>query len=364
MADDGSSSDIGIPSMLMFKQDADPIKEELKANRMVLIEMGWSLPQSGATVEYSLWTTPMDAVSRDFLRQFKKAAIALGSHARFTPHLYMYNGLKSGCQGIDGENQCYNLCTNNGRYCATDPDNDLDRGISGADVVTESLRRICIWKNYGESDGIGVQWWDYVTEFMDRCSNADFFSNKDCIKDAYKHAKVDADVVDSCMRNSGGLSADAPNALLDLSIQSQTESGVVILPSAYVNGAPIRGSLTVNNIFDAVCAGFAVGTAPKICTKCQVCDDPSDCINGGSGGVCTIVANGKSSAGVTTHSFVSAMLFIIACFSGLGVWHYKRTREDMRDQVRGILADYMPLDDQDEKRGGVSMISNPGNFAR
>jgi len=50
---------------------------------------------------------------------------------------------------------CYNLCTNAGRYCATDPDNNLDKGISGGDVVAESLRRICVWNVYGAENGIG-----------------------------------------------------------------------------------------------------------------------------------------------------------------------------------------------------------------
>jgi hypothetical protein len=42
MADDGSGSDISIPSFLMFKQDADPIIAEMKANHMVHLEMSWS----------------------------------------------------------------------------------------------------------------------------------------------------------------------------------------------------------------------------------------------------------------------------------------------------------------------------------
>jgi hypothetical protein len=42
MADDGSGSDILIPSFLMFKQDADPIIAEMKANHMVHLEMSWS----------------------------------------------------------------------------------------------------------------------------------------------------------------------------------------------------------------------------------------------------------------------------------------------------------------------------------
>ena len=89
MADDGSGSDISIPSFLMFKQDSDLVIAEMKANHMVLVEMSWSLPNRNTRVEYELWTTPTDAVSKDFQRQFKVATIALDSHAYFTPHMYI-----------------------------------------------------------------------------------------------------------------------------------------------------------------------------------------------------------------------------------------------------------------------------------
>jgi hypothetical protein len=218
MADDGSGSDISIPSFLMFKHDADKVKERLMDDQPVQLEMSWSLPNPDDRVEYDLWSTPTDVVSKQFLTEFKPISKALGDRAYFTPHMYIYDGVKTHCQGNDGENFCYNLCTNNGRYCATDPDNDLDQGISGADVVKESLRRLCIWKHYGESDGVGETWWNYVEEFMERCNTADYFMNEDCVKDCYKHAKVDGEKVDRCMSDSGGLTKDAPNAFLDLEI--------------------------------------------------------------------------------------------------------------------------------------------------
>lgn len=358
MADDGSGSDISIPSFLMFKKDADAVKAELTQNHPVQMEMAWSLPTPDDRVEYDLWSVPTDVVSREFLSSFKNAAVALGKNAYFTPHQYIYDGIRSHCQGNDGQNMCYNLCTNNGRYCATDPDNNLEQGISGADVVRESLRRICIWKHYGEQDGIGVEWWDYITEFMARCNSPDYFMNEDCVRDAYKHAKVDGAVVDRCMKDSGGLDADASNAFLDLEISAQNARGVVVLPTAFVNTAALRGALTVSNVFSAICAGYAQGTAPTICQKCSGCPDQASCL--ANKGVCK---QRGSSGGVSRHTFVMSMLFIIALFSGLGVWHYKKTREDMRDQVRGILAEYMPLEDQEDgspmdfaRRGGSSSL--------
>jgi hypothetical protein len=357
MADDGSGSDISIPSFLMFKRDADKVKDQLMQNQPVQLEMSWALPTPDDRVEYDLWTVPTDVVSKNFLSNFKPIAKALGDRAYFTPHMYIYDGVKTHCQGNEGENFCYNLCTNNGRYCATDPDNDLDKGISGADVVKESLRRLCIWKHYGDSNGVGEIWWDYIAEFMDRCNTPDYFMNEDCVRDCYKHAKVEADKIDRCMSDSGGLEKDAPNAFLDLEITAQTERGVVVLPTAFVNTAAIRGQLSSSTVFHAICAGYAEGTKPDICDKCASCSDAVGCVTKGS---CASGPAPAPSGQVSTHTFGFTIFLIIALFSGVGYWHYNKTREDMREQVRGILAEYMPLEDQE---GSGGEIGNPMNFA-
>mmetsp|Transcript_13071 Transcript_13071/g.22212 ORF Transcript_13071/g.22212 Transcript_13071/m.22212 type:complete len:508 (+) Transcript_13071:1614-3137(+) len=352
MADDGSGSDITIPSFLMFKQDADPIKAFLKNNTVVRMEMAWALPSPDARVEYELWTTPTDKVSREFQRTFKDAAVALGSHSQFTPHMYIYDGLKSGCQGEDGSNQCYNLCTNNGRYCATDPDNDLDKGISGADVVRESLRRTCIWKLYGD-DGVGVQWWDYVDEFMSRCDNEEYFANKDCYKDAMAHSGVDAHDVEGCMTDSGGLDGDEENALLKTQLADKEASGVVILPAAYVNSAAIRGALEFAVIFKAICAGFVKGSEPEICMKCSSCQDEYHCVKNG------FCAGAPGS--VSFPFFAGTMVVLVFIFACLGLIQWQRSQRQMREQVKGILAEYMPLD-ENNKVEAAGLEDDEGEF--
>jgi hypothetical protein len=338
MADDGSGTDITVPSCLMFKHDAEPIREKLKANTLVRMEMSWALPNPDSRVEYELWTTPKDAVSRPLQKTFREVALALGDHASFTPHMYVYDGLNAGCQGPDGENQCYNLCTNNGRYCSTDPDDDLDSGVSGADVVTESLRRMCIWQHYGK-DGIGLPWWDYVEEFLFRCDeDPDFFTKEACIKDAMKHANVDWNKIDSCMTDSGGLTEDVKNTVLEVELDARAASGVVILPSFYVNQAPLRGALTVGEVFEAICSGYAAGSEPGVCKKCVKCDDMDTCIQQGH-----CQGSGSMDA-VSVPVFLGTLMAVTLCFGCLGLIQWQRSQRQMRAQVRGILAEYMPID--------------------
>ena len=267
LADDGSGSDISIPTMLMFKKDADAIKEAVRNKQDVKVEMSWSLSSRTDKVEYQMWTTPTELVSQNFLKSFKNYSIALNGTAHFTPHMYIYDGVKSKCTD-SGKNLCDNLCTNEGLYCSTDPDNDLDHGISGADVVTESLRRICIWKNYGETDGVGVEWWDYVDAFFHDCQSEWQFTKEDCINGAYRAANVDGDLINMCMQDSGGLVGDVSNSLLDMAIEAQAQNGIVVIPSILVNSIALRGTLSTRNVFEGVCAGFDKSSKPPVCERC------------------------------------------------------------------------------------------------
>ena len=359
MADDGSGSDITIPSFLMFKHDADRVKEELIQGSIVQLEMTWAIPSPDDRVEYELWTTPTDYMSKNFLTSFMPASKALGDSAYFTPHMFIYDGVKNGCTG-NGENQCYNLCTNNGRYCAIDPDHHLDKGISGADVVDESLRRICIWNHYGENDGVGLPWWNYINLFIEKCHTFEHFTDENCINDVLKEAKIDKNIINQCMKDSGGTVADTQNTFLEEAIANQKKRGIILLPSAFVNTAIIPGTLNVNNVFGAICSGYLEGTKPDICEKCAECPDLLSCAMTEKCGV--FVYDAVQSGGVSIHVFMFSLFFVGLGSAGVALFHYRKTQRDMREQVRGILAEYMPLEDQE---GGGDVDINPAiDFAR
>lgn len=334
MANDGSGADVTIPSYLMFKQDADPIKETLMTDQIVRLKMTWALPRPDAKVKYSLWTTPKEMISQPLQKEFRHVAKALGEHARFTPHMYIYDGVVSGCRSLEGENVCYSLCTNEGRYCATDPDDNLEAGISGADVIRESLRRICIWQEYGQ-DGIGMPWWDYVVEFMFRCDSAEFFMSEDCVKDSMQKSGVDYGKIQKCMDDSGGLEGGEENSILETELVAREMDGVVILPSIFVNNAPLRGALTTNEVFGAICAGYMPGSEPSVCKKCSGCDDVERCVS---------VGRCPGAGGVSFSVFAGSLAGVVLCFGVLGYVQYQRSQRQMRHQIRGIMAEYMPID--------------------
>eukprot|EP00548_Thalassiothrix_antarctica_P007922 CAMPEP_0194139788 /NCGR_PEP_ID=MMETSP0152-20130528/9393_1 /TAXON_ID=1049557 /ORGANISM="Thalassiothrix antarctica, Strain L6-D1" /LENGTH=384 /DNA_ID=CAMNT_0038837747 /DNA_START=81 /DNA_END=1232 /DNA_ORIENTATION=+ len=370
MGDNGSGSDITIPSFLMFKQDADLIKAELIENHMVRLEMAWPLPNPDVRVEYELWTTPTDAIGRGFELQFKSAATALGNRAYFTPHMSVYDGIKMGCGSnrtdYDGVNPCSDLCSENGRYCSTDPDG-TDGGISGQDVVKESLRRECIWKVYGKDDGIGKEWWEYVTAFHRNCGGAtddgryDYkhFADPHCIRNAISSAKIDSKKVEECEMESGRLDQDAPNTLFEEQLRFREKSGAVLLPSVFVNTALIRGTIEFATVFKAVCAGFRRGSEPQICSDCAQCTNEYQCVR--RGGDCS----SKNDNGTTTHVsipvFVVSMTFVVLLFASVGITQWRRTQDQMRHQVRGIImGEYIPVVGGKKNIAGLSALDKDG----
>lgn len=340
MADDGSGYDITIPSILLFKQDADPIKDALIKNNNVMLELGWSLPNPDDHVEWDLWTSPTDYVSLDFKNEFRDAAAALTSRVTFTPHEFIYDGIEAKCR-VRGVNICETMCTNAGRYCCVDPDGNFDVGISGADVVKETVRRLCIWEMFGQ-DGTGIEWWDYVRGFSDTCDNVSFFSRDDCIREVMDGIGIDFDLVEECIFSHGPLENDAENDLLQKQIQDKKENGIVIMPVAYVNGVAVRGALEVETIFKAICAGFKTGTAPEICDECSGCSDIKLCILNKKCGI--------APGSVSTGTFLGSLGGIALLFSLIGAALYYKQQRQMRDQVRGILKEYMPV----EKNGLTS----------
>merc|ERR1711957_319705 len=121
-------------------------------------------------------------------------------------------------------------------------------------------------------------YWDYISAFAARCDSMDFFASNVCVADAMKIAKVDAEIVDRCMRDSGGTEGDNDNGFISLEIEAQERRGVVILPTIFVNAVALRGALTDNTVISAICSGFLEGTQPAICDKCSLCNDKMSCV--------------------------------------------------------------------------------------
>ena len=355
MPDDGSGQEVIIPAILVVKQDADEIKTYLQnQGTAIQAQLEYTIPDPDERVEWSLWTTSVDDVATKFIMAFQDTVEALGDHQFFTPHFFTNNGTELGCDKMD----CG--CTNEGRYCAPDPDGTYDQGISGANVVEENLRRACIWQKYGSKSlpiddtqrGLGLPWWSYVSAFetmcrCPTCAASEFFSPT-CISTAMLSAGIDPDVIDQCMTDAGGLSG--PNSILDAEILERKRNQIYLIPQCIVNTKSIVGNVDTANVLNAICAGYSDGDEPWVC----------DCRPYGTEAYQNCIANHESPSKAskkseTTRTTETPALawwaVLLICFSivismfAAGVLYWKSSQTHMRDQVRGILAEYMPLDE-------------------
>ena len=361
----GMSSHIHIPSMWIHKEDGDAMKDAVVQNEVVRIEMGFPMPHPDDQVEYSFWTIPSHREGMDFLQHFSKVANALQGRARLTPHVSLVDGIALGCRSRgeeEGVNVCSSWkCVNQGRYCAT-AGRDFTDWISGASVVQESLRRICIWDHYGAADGLGAEWWAYMEAFLSQCHSPHGFDSAECIDRVYEASGIDKHVVEACMEDSGGSDPDRdqPNSKLDLQIQQQKEQGVAIVPSAFVNGVQLQGAMTTVNVFEAICAGFAhKETMPSVCNECWQCSTSETlglCAEGR--GTCGPQGVFRPASGVSMTTLVGTLMLLSLVFGAFGYTYHKRTRNEMQTNVRSILADYLPLNDSDDDRAATLSHEN------
>merc|ERR1719330_588245 len=76
------------------------------------------------------------------------------------------------------------------------------------------------------------------------------------------------------------------------------------------------------------------------------------------------IPGGSTGDSVSKKSFGLTLLLMSTVF-GLGAYiHWKKTREDMRDQVRGVLSEYMPLEGNEKEASGVADVGrSPMDFA-
>lgn len=303
MPNDGSGADISIPSMMIGKDASKKlydilIKDEKKGNKTiitstgqtVLAEMAWHKRKLHKRAYLDLWHSPIDTHTKEFLANFSKVAIRFDTanvdkdgdndptdeqnRLRFQERPILLDGDALGCKGHDGDGAdeaCSRLCTNGGRYCHVS-----HLHIDGKDIVKEALRRMCIRKHYS-SEAI---YWQYMFHFAEYCWDSDYYSNNECVIDAYKHSGVDADIIKSCIEDSGGVDDDKDNTELASSLATQKKLGIIKSPTVMINSDRaliMFGGVTPANVLIEVCDSFPYGEKPHVCYVCAACGDPVAC---------------------------------------------------------------------------------------
>jgi len=319
-----------------------------------------------------LWTSSYDDNSKDFKTNFEVASVALGTQASFTAHYFFLSGDDYGCTSNGGA-ACGNQCTNKGRYCAVDPEHDLDTGIAGQDVVRENLRQVCVY-NYANSSKNFDLWWEYVNKFQTDCASDTSTFTISCSDTVLNHFGIKSQV-DTCIANSGGYGDyDEVNTLIAEEITERRDKGVYLMPTVIVNNVMYRGSLTCNQpvdvstcgVLSAICSGYASGTEPAACSTYNGCDlgqvrDACGVCNGtGSYDACGVCLQADNPArkkegdncddvyvaksGMSTGKVVFIVFIFIGIVSLIFFYLHRRSQANMRRELADIMAQYVPLD--------------------
>ncbi len=93
-------------------------------------------------VDWEYWMDSNDN-SRVLKHEFRPVADSLGNRTSLNVHWMYIDGSVFGC--TKDTRPCGRQCTNQGRYCAEDPEADLESGSDGYDVVRENVRQYCIF---------------------------------------------------------------------------------------------------------------------------------------------------------------------------------------------------------------------------
>jgi hypothetical protein len=167
---------ITIPASFVTLSTGKALKELLKGSSAVYATMDWTdaLPRQ-RVVEWEFWTGsndmcgPICDVQKDFIKAFAPVAKEFddAGWTKFTPHYIVWV-----CPPEYRDTpECRSQCIHHGRYCAPDPDGSIAEGYSGAEVVQENLRQLCVFKlANATTPSRSHLWWRYTTLFAERCT--------------------------------------------------------------------------------------------------------------------------------------------------------------------------------------------------
>jgi len=271
-----------------------------------------------------------------------------------------------GCDGEQG-NACGNQCVSSGRYCAVDPEHNLTDGISGAEVVRENLRQVCIWRNVN-STGHPQLWWKYINQFQKQCSEVNNFGYE-CSKTVMSGLGVSVDIINQCVEASGGTNnqSSTANTLIDKELAARKEMGVYLLPSMIAENVPFVGSmncpapasLTECAALNFICSGYPQSAVPDVCHSADGCpmlqsrDACGNCLPKDSPDRKTEASQCSSennvSSGVSAGGVVG-IVFLMTTIVALGFFYlHRRSQASMRRELADIMAQYVPLGNEERE---------------
>lgn len=337
MGDDHTRA-VSIPSFLVSKNAADYITACTQGNApstcpthsVVTVTLKWPLPLQ-EVAQISMWSTPDNDLAGPIREELSSCFEPLAGFVNFTGRAFVYDGQDWGC--LSPDQPCGNQCAYGGRYCSPDPDGDLEAGHTGADIVQENLRQICLFNLTGSSarPDHGYPYWQYVNAFYDNCLGEASWSS--CSQILHQQLGISFLDTANCVASSN--LADGSNTRLQAEMTARENYLILTLPTFVVNEHVLRGLPTAVSLLSAVCNSLY--TKPEVCLCAQVTSDWLEvCATQGINAV--PAADGgrkKASSSMAAWAVALIALLIIAVFGVVvgGVIAYRRAHKNMHTML-------------------------------
>ena len=261
--------------------------------------------QMGAPIKLTVWTTPNRDWDATLEMRLRAIITRFGDRlVKFHPHQVIADGTMEpyACRENDGAvdmtalpETCLTECLNAGRYCVvTYPDMpstavgegadaNAHMGLTGADVVMESMRRLCVWIVYGANLDTMPFYWNYMTAL--RQTRCDMSLNDNCLDRVYEQVGIKNKDVTDCFHSAGGAGTqvDARNHILQeemhKSLQLLEEFNATDIPHLTIDGVPVYQANNITATSDwqllaLTCNAFGM-PKPPVCDFCLL-----ECPNG------------------------------------------------------------------------------------
>ena len=327
MRDNGMGGNLFIPAMMISKEDADRLRRELKI-AAVTLRLGFELPQTPEKINLSLVLSSGNEESQEFMKSFYDVGQVLTHETvNLEIHYVVIQCIACRNRGFDKEEE---NCLGGGRYCAPDPDDLINGGLSGRDVIQEDLRQMCLLETLKniKSDFSYANFFGYLKKFSELCSTK--LNDKKCSEGIMKSFGFDVKAVERCYRESfeTGSTNLAVNKHLDKEIEFWHSNGLHVYPAVMINHYLFRGDLETSALMTAICAGYYKKFLPEFCRN---------------------VVGDKVAEGYSTSTVVFGLiLFFGVLVAALVIYRHvakKELEKEMKKQVNVAVNQYISLSD-------------------
>jgi hypothetical protein len=263
LGEEGLSSDITIPALLISKNDGkiliDYYKKHAKSHeeiKDIRLEVKFENEKLDNTVQYDVWYSPDQENAYIFFKDFKSLQETLGESAILGIHSFSYPHFSY----TPDEKQNIKNCLGSGLYCIRPGKVGV---TDGTNVLKESIRQKCIYINTFNDKNKKKQklYWEYMETFYEKCVKARKI-DKSCSDEVIKKVGLSEKDIQNCYKKSFVDNSEdnyeiySKNIILDRDYELRKKYFITKSPSITINDRVYLGSWKAENVFESLCASL------------------------------------------------------------------------------------------------------------